>query len=248
MDYKERLEKISQRNLKKKHTKGQHWPIEKKIEVVSQYLVLGNASLVSAVTGVGPVIIRQWKMQPWWKELEKEIRTTQNIEMDTKLSKIVDKSLDAVLDRVENGDFIYDQKTGEIRRKPASLRDIHRVSMDSLDKRELLRENPEKKQDTQIAVVEQLKILATEFAKWSNSAKHPVIELNSEDVTDVEPIEILQPGDDAGEVWDDDELGVGEELVDDGEAGDSGEQELSGAASDEREGEISTLGESEAKT
>lgn len=222
MDFKERLEKVSQRNLKVKHKKGQHWPIEKKIEVVTQYMVLGNATLVSALTGVGPVIIRQWKMQPWWKELEKEIRATQNIEMDTKLSKIIDKSLEATLDRVENGDFIYDQKTGEIRRKPASLRDIHRVGMDTLEKRDLLRGNTEeRKENTQIAVAEQLKLLATEFAKWVNTGKQPVITINSEEVTDVEPIEVEETDSLPDEVLSDDESGDSEELGEEGESSDT---------------------------
>jgi hypothetical protein len=147
--------------------------------------------MVSAVTGVDHQLIRQWKGQPWWRELEAEIRQTQNIEMDTKLSKIVDKSLDAVLDRVENGDFIYDQKSGQIKRRPAALRDIHRVSVDMLDKRELLRGGAsERKENTQISVVEQLKILAAEFAKWQTKPKETI---------DVEAVEVIET---SGEVID----------------------------------------------
>ena len=161
--------------------------MEKRIEVVSQYLVLGNMKMVAAITGVRYDLIRTWKGQPWWKELEAEIRSTQNIEMDTKLTKIVDKSLDAVLDRVENGDYIYDQKSGEIRRKPAALRDVHRVSVDMLSKRELIRGGADaRKETTQISVQEQLKMLAQEFAKWVDKDKRPVIDLNPEDVTDIE--------------------------------------------------------------
>jgi transposase-like protein len=171
-DFKERLEKISQRNLKVKHEKNRVWPLEKKIEVVSQYLVLGNMKLVAAMTGVGHGLIREWKGQPWWKEIESEIRQTQNIEKDTKLSKIVDKSLDAVLDRIENGDFIYDQKTGEVKRKPANLKDLHRVSVDMISKQELLRGNvTERRENTQVSIAEQLKMLAMEFAKWSDKKK-----------------------------------------------------------------------------
>ena len=185
-DFKERLNKIAVRNMKVKHKTNTTWPIEKKIEVVSQFLVLGNLKMVAAMTGVSYDLVRQWKTQPWWKELEAEIRQTQNIEMDTKLSKIVDKSLDAVLDRVENGDFIWDQKAQQIKRKPVALRDIHRVSVDMISKRELLRGNAtERKETSQATVAEQLKVLADEFAKWTK--KPEVIELNEEDVTDVTP-------------------------------------------------------------
>lgn len=199
-DFKERLAKISLRNSKKKHLPNKSWPIEKKIEVVAQWLVLGNMRMVAATTGVSYDLIRQWKTQPWWLELETEIRQTQNIEMDTKLSKIVDRSLDAVLDRVENGDFIYDQKSGEIRRKPAALRDIHRVAVDTISKRELLRGNAtERKETTQVSVAEQLKMLAAEFAKWNGKPK---------EIIDVEMVEVISA--DEGMV---------------GEAGKSGEDE-----------------------
>ena len=153
--------------LKRKHKKYATWPIEKKIEVVSQYLILGNMSLVSAVTGVNHQLIREWKGQPWWKEVETQVRATENLQMDNKLSKIVDKSLDAVLDRVEHGDFVYDNKSGQIKRKPVNMRDVARVSVDLLTKRELLRGNAtERKEVTQVSVADQLKELALEFARW----------------------------------------------------------------------------------
>lgn len=148
--------------------------MEIKIKAVSQYLVLGNMKLVSATTGVGHQLLRAWKAQPWWKEIEAQIRATENVQMDSKLSKIVDKSLDAVLDRVENGEFVYNQKTGTIIRKPAAMRDIARVSVDMISKRELLRGNAtERKETTQISVADQLAQLALEFAKW-NSPPKPV--------------------------------------------------------------------------
>lgn len=201
MDFKERLNKITLRNTRVKHKPNTTWPMEKKIEVVSQFLVLGNMKMVAATTGVSYDLIRQWKAQPWWKELEAEIRQTQNIEMDTKLSKIVDKSLDAVLDRVENGDFIYDQKAGQVKRKPVALRDVARVSVDILSKRELLRGNAtERKEVSQISVGEQLKLLAAEFAKWQTKPPKEVI--------DVEMVEVIEHEDQrhqAGEVVEDTE-------------------------------------------
>jgi hypothetical protein len=224
MDFKERLSKISQRNMKVKHVKHKYWPIEKKIEVVSQYLVLGDMKLVAAVTGVSHGVVRQWKIQPWWPELEKEIRATQNIEMDTKLSRIVDKSLDAVLDRLENGDFVLNKKTGELARQPAALKDVHRVSTDMISKRELLRGNAtERKEVTQVSVDEHLKLLAQEFAKWVGKDKPPVIELNPEDVTDVEPKaegdeegQMDSPEDVSDSIYDSDDSG-GLESSDEGE-------------------------------
>lgn len=196
MDIKERLTKIAKRNSKVQRVGNQHWPYEKKLEAVSQYLLLGNMKQVSVLTGVKYETLKDWKASPWWLELEKELRATENIKMDVKLSKIVEKSLDATLDRVENGDFIYDQKSGEIRRKPAALRDLHRVAVDTLAKRELLRDSAsDRKETTQVSMDEQLKMLAMEMAKWFHKETKPVIELTEvEDAVYEEREEGLQEG------------------------------------------------------
>lgn len=201
MDIKERLEKISQRNLQKKHKRNTNWPIEKKVEVVTQWLVLGNLKQVAAISGVSYDLVRQWRTQTWWPELEAEIRQSQNIEMDTKLSKIVEKSLEATLDRVENGDFIYDQKSGEIRRKPAALRDVHRVAVDLLDRREVLRKGAEDRNEgTKVSMEEQLKVIATQFAQWFEPKKQPLPMLGEvEDAIPKEREEGLQEGAGVGE-------------------------------------------------
>lgn len=185
-------------NLAKRHKPNTTWPMEIKIQVVSQYLVLGNMALVSAVTKVPHQLIRAWKGQPWWKDVEAQVRATENLQMDNKLSKIVDKSLDAVLDRVENGEYFYDQKLGQVKRKPANLRDVARVSVDILSKRELLRGNAtERKETTQVSIDEQLKALAIEFARWQT----PTIQKPTIDVEMVEVLEDKEKEDAFYEEW-----------------------------------------------
>lgn len=176
------------KDLKSSHKRGKTWPMAKRVEAVTQYLVLGNMALVSAVIGVDHQLLRRWKMAPWWSEMEAQIRATENIQVDGKLTKIVDKTLDAVLDRVENGDFIYDGKTGKIRRKPANLQTVAKVATEMLTKRELLRGNAtERKETTQVSIADQLKSLALEFSKWSKP---------KQDAIDVETIEIIEKDED----------------------------------------------------
>jgi transposase-like protein len=182
----EKLQNLKLKNTKIKHTRNTSWPMEKKVEVVAQYLVLGNMKLVAATTGVSHDLIRQWKTQPWWKELEAEIRATQNIELDTKLSKIVERSLEATLDRLENGEHIYNQKTGEILRKPASLRDVARVTSDFLDKKEVLRKATEEKSVVSTeTIAEQLKSLALEFSKWAGKkpVNNEIVDVTAKEIT-----------------------------------------------------------------
>lgn len=142
------------------------YPDSKKLEVVTTYLALGKAPMVEAVTGVSRHTIRQWKLQPWWQEMVETIQTESNQELDSKLSKIIERSLDAVNERIEGGEFILDSKTGSVKRVPVKLKDVHRVAVDLLDKRDLLRTKPQEKVE-QAAAVDILKKLAGQFAEWA---------------------------------------------------------------------------------
>lgn len=144
------------------------WSQEKKIQTVTTYLALGNAPMTEAVTGVPRGTIRQWKMQSWWKELESDIRNEEDSELDVKLSKVIDKSLDAVLDRVENGDFIFDSKTGKFVRKPVHMKDALSAVTQVFDKRNLLRGKPTSRVEKQ-SVSDNLSKLAAEFARFSQA-------------------------------------------------------------------------------
>lgn len=189
-EFKDRLDKITKRNKRfKPPTRGMDWPIEKKAEVVGQFLILGNMKLVAATTDVPYDTIKKWKLSPWWGDMVTELRATQNIKMDAKLSELVELSLQAAYDRIVNGDYIYDQKTGELRRKPAQLRDIHRVAVDLLSKREFLRDrSDDRKEDSKVTIEEHLKLMAKEMAKWVDTKKKEVIDVNSveilEDISD----------------------------------------------------------------
>lgn len=180
------IKQIKLTNLTKRHKPNTTWPKEKKLQVVVQYLALGSLKLVSATTGMDYALLRQWKLQPWWKEFENEIRNTENLKLDTKLSSLVEKSLSVVADRMEGGDHIYNQKTGEIVRKPVSMKDAAKVSVDLLTKRELLRGNATARTETNVVpMADQLANLAKEFARMAAGG-------GKQEVIDVEMVEVLE--------------------------------------------------------
>lgn len=189
---KEQLANVRLTNLSKRHKKNAVWPLEKKVEVVSKYLVLGNLKLVAADTGVNYGLIRQWKIQPWWKDLENEIRATQNIALDNKLSKIIEKSMEATMDRLENGEIILNNKTGQLVRKPVAMKDAAKVATDFMTRQQVLRKDEtDKPQVSQQSVTEQLAALAMEFAKWQikDASKKEAIDIESKEITDAIPEE-----------------------------------------------------------
>lgn len=153
-----------------------NWPDAKKIEVVTTYLALGKAPMVEAITGVPRQTIRLWKMQPWWKDLEREIRNEEDGELDAKLSRIIDKSLDAVGERLDNGEFLLDSRTGQIKRVPVKMRDAARVSTELLDKRNLIRGKPTSITE-KISTEDIIKNLAQQFAQFvKNQTTEKIIE------------------------------------------------------------------------
>lgn len=139
------------------------YPEAKKIDAVTTYLILGNVALTARTLGIPVQTLRLWKQQPWWKELEFAVQGEADQELDAKLGKRIDKALELVNDRLENGDFQYDPKSGQFVRRPVNVRDGWRVANEMIDKRILIRKQP-KDATNQEAVGDILKNLANEFA------------------------------------------------------------------------------------
>ena len=154
--------------IKTKKTKaGQpgHWSENKRIEAVTTYLSTGNLTESARMLGIPVKTVQQWKVSEWWKELEKQIRSEEEQELDAKLTKIIDKTLEKLVDSIENGEHIYDQRTGKIKRMPAKMRDLNNAFNTILDKRQLIRKQPTKIIE-QTSTATQLQQLADSFAKF----------------------------------------------------------------------------------
>lgn len=156
-----------------KHGKNSQYPIEKKIEAVSTFLVLGNLAHTAASVGVSLSLVKQWKAQPWWKDLELEIAASKRIAASAKLGAIVEKSLDVIDDRLSNGDFVYDGKSGEVMRKPVSMRDAGNVANSLMQRQAIIEKltRDETIAETTTSIQDQLKVLAAEFSKFNNRGK-----------------------------------------------------------------------------
>ena len=136
---------------------------KKKLEVVTAYLILGKSNLVAATCGVPEGTVRAWKTEPWWDEIVDSIQAENDQELDAKLSARVEKALDIVQDRLDNGDFMFNPRTGEFVRRPVSLRDTWKVNKEMIDARLLLRKS-QKETVSAEATADILKNLALEFA------------------------------------------------------------------------------------
>ena len=161
------------------------WGDKQKIEAVSTYVIFGgNINQTALALQMPPTTLNKWVKSQWFKDLYDEIKQQENVELSHKLQKIVAKSLALVEDRLEKGDFFYDQKTGKVVRKEVSLRDAHEVMKSSFNMRESI-EKPQAAEIEESSVNDKLAALAKQFEQFAvaQKTKPPV------NVTDVVFIE-----------------------------------------------------------
>lgn len=114
---------------------GKHWSDSQKVECVTLWLAMGNLRLVAATMGIPEITVRVWRASQWWKELADEIAVQDRIQMSASAKNIINKSLEVVHDRLQHGDWIYDQKAGKLVRKPVAMKDALTAANSMIDQK-----------------------------------------------------------------------------------------------------------------
>lgn len=141
---------------------------EVRIEAVSLYAALGNCAEVARIMNLNPTLIRKWKTMEWWELMMRRVHLEKDEELDSKFTKIVNKAVDEINDRLENGEFVYNARTGETVRVKPKMRDVAMVAATNLEKRQLLRGQPTSRSE-KVDVGDSLLRLANEFAAFTKS-------------------------------------------------------------------------------
>ena len=160
--------------------KKQGWyPDEKRIEVATIYAVTGSKDRTGALTGVPVSTIGGWIHKTWFRDLLEAIRAENDYLIDAKTTEIVNKSLEAILDRIDNGDYAI-LRDGTLVRKPVGAKDLSLVTAINIDKRQLLRGKPTSRSE-QIAPEQINKKLEDLAASFRKIASRPIKELDIQD-------------------------------------------------------------------
>lgn len=156
-----------------------HWSDSQKLECVKIYLMTGNLVLTASTLKIPHDTVKTWKKSEWWKTIEQELMVQEDLQLGDRLKKIINRSYDIIEDRMESGDFVYDQKTGEMRRKPVNMKDAHKVGLDLQERRdELVRRHIEGDTVTTDKIEKTLADLAQRFEDIANGVnKKPSIEV-----------------------------------------------------------------------
>ena len=142
-----------------------HWADKIKMRAVELVMQGLTSREVSLELKVPMSTITIWRGEKWFKETIKEIQEDDGYKLDHKLTALMHGSLDAMQDRLLNGDHVRDDKTGKIVRVPVKIRDANNAFNTMMDKRQLLRKQPTKITDN-ASVNQQLHLLANEFKKF----------------------------------------------------------------------------------
>ena len=145
-----------------KRTWKRFYTDKEKLEAVQLYLLTGNQRATAAALNLHKNTMNNWVSSQWFKDLSQQVRNEGHIALSNKLKTIASKALDVTLDRLENGEWIYNQKTGEMIRKPVQARDSAKIAASFLDSAEKV-EKQSTKEVTENAAAGRLEQLAEAF-------------------------------------------------------------------------------------
>ena len=170
------------RPLKAKHHNPELFPQQTKVDACTLYCVYGDFEKVSSLTKVPVEKLRAWHQEPWWVEIQKQVYVEQNENLSSRINIVLDKSLEEIKDRLENGDVYFDRKTGGTRRKPVDTKTLAILFDNLTTKRQLVRGEPTSI-SAKIGVEDRLAQLADSFEKF---AKSRLIEHSTQEVIENE--------------------------------------------------------------
>ena len=168
------------------------WDKKKQLEAVTTYLATGSIAETSRIINVPYRTVQSWKLESeWWPKVVEEIQSGENQKIDKKMSRIIDKTLEKLVERIEDGDYMYDQKTGRMVKVPLKARDLERITSGLFDKRQLIRKQPTNIKADPSNQADRLLKLAEQFASFAaGKEKEEPKEIVDEYIVDGEWTEI----------------------------------------------------------
>jgi hypothetical protein len=149
-----------------KFSNPNYYNLEQKTDACAMYCVYGDIEQVSELTGIPAKFLREWKQEPWWNEIQKKVFVEQNEKLAGRITGVLDKSLEHLVDRLDNGDFLWDVRKSKLVRKPVDTKVLATVFNTLVSRRQLIRGEPTSI-TTQVGVDDRLKLLAQQFEKFA---------------------------------------------------------------------------------
>ena len=159
------------------------------IDAATLYCVYGDVEEVSKLTNVPASEIRKWRSEPWWIEIQKQIYIEQNERLSSRVSVVLDKTIEQLTDRLDNGDQTYNPKTGEITRKPIEAKVLTSLFDSLAHQRRITRGEPTAI-TAKVLVDDRLKQLEQAFIRFSTAKEISNDEENTTDNPEKEDLSV----------------------------------------------------------
>lgn len=140
----------------------------KKVEVATVWAVTKDIKKTAFLTKMKPWVIRELMTQPWFDNVVSRVVKQQNDALDAKLTAVINQAVDVIHDRLVNGDYIKDNKTGEVERIPVKARDAGAVLETSFRQRQLIRGEATHRTES-VSTDQKLAKLKVQFEKLATS-------------------------------------------------------------------------------
>ena len=154
-----------------RNASGSRYTDDKRREAAATYLVLGNLRATARQTGVHERTLSDWVKSEWWNPLIQTLLYEKGVELDAKLTEVIDKALLNLTDRLDNGD-VKMKSDGTMQRVPVSAKDCAIIAAVGFDKRQILRNQPTlitgNTNDRLYAIVESLNAMSSQPDKEKN--------------------------------------------------------------------------------
>ena len=151
-----------------KFSNPDYYNLEQKTDACALYCVYGDVDQVSDITKIPAKFIRLWKDEPWWAEIQKKVFVEQNEKLASRIDTVLDKSLGHLVDRLDNGDYIWDVRNSQLVRKPVDTKTLATLFNTLTHRRQLVRGEPTSI-SSNLNTNDRLELLKQEFLKFSKS-------------------------------------------------------------------------------
>jgi hypothetical protein len=138
-----------------------------KVDAATLYCVYGDVTEVSRLTDVPEKTLKEWKQEPWWFEVQKQVYVEQNEKLASQLSTTLTKTIEDLNERLTNGDYTYNPKTGEVTRKPIEARVVISIFDSLAHQRRITRGEPTNI-SAKVGVDDRLKRLEEAFINFAS--------------------------------------------------------------------------------
>lgn len=144
------------------------YPQHIKVDAATLYAVYGDTAQVAELAQVPENVIRGWKQEPWWIEIQKQVYQEQNEKLAARISSVLDTAITHLEDRLEKGDQKLNPKTGNIETIKVEASVLAKMFENLAHQRRITRGEPTSI-SAKIGVDDRLKTLETAFLRFAQA-------------------------------------------------------------------------------